>query len=196
MCRDRKTNDVVAIKKMKKSEMIYKNQVAHVRAERDILALANNPWIVELKCSFQDEGFLYLVMEYLQGGDLMTLLMEKDILSEEMSRFYIAETILAIESVHNLNYIHRDLKPDNLIIGKDGHIKLSDFGLCKHVEIKAKSANINEQMRSDLSNVVPPKNPNLSRSQASKRAEYVRNRQLAFSTVGTPDYIAPEVFGQ
>ena len=67
--------------------------------------------------------------------------------------FYIAETILAIESVHNLNYIHRDLKPDNLIIGKDGHIKLSDFGLCKHVEIKPKSANLNEQMRSNLSNV-------------------------------------------
>ena len=77
-------------------------------------------------------------MEFLQGGDLMTLLMEKDILSEEMSRFYIAETILAIETVHNLNYIHRDLKPDNLIIGKDGHLKLSDFGLCKHVEIKQK----------------------------------------------------------
>ena len=70
-----------------------------------------------------------------------------------MSRFYIAETILAIESVHNLNYIHRDLKHDNLIIGKDGHIKLSDFGLCKHVEIKPKSANLNEQMRSNLSNV-------------------------------------------
>ena len=129
---------------MKKQEMIYKNQVAHVRAERDILALAQNPWIVELHCSFQDENFLYLVMEFLQGGDLMTLLMDKDVLSEEMSRFYIAETILAIESVHNLNYIHRDLKPDNLIMSRDGHIKLSDFGLCKHVEIKPKSANINE----------------------------------------------------
>ncbi len=105
-------------------------------------------------------------MEYLQGGDLMTLLMEKDILSEEMSRFYIAETILAIESVHSLNYIHRDLKPDNLIIGRDGHIKLSDFGLCKHVEIQAKSANINDQMRSDLANIskdVGNRNPSLSK---------------------------------
>lgn len=83
-------------------------------------------------------------MEYLSGGDLMTLLMEKEIFSEELSRFYIAQTIMAIETVHNLNYIHRDLKPDNLIIGKDGHLKLSDFGLCKHVEIKAKSSNINE----------------------------------------------------
>jgi len=116
-----------------------------VRAERDILALAKNPWIVELKCSFQDEKHLYLVMEFLQGGDLMTLLMEKDILSEEESRFYIAETILAVESVHKLNYIHRDLKPDNLLIGSDGHVKLSDFGLCKHVEIKPRnSEKVNE----------------------------------------------------
>jgi serine/threonine kinase 38 len=89
-------------------------------------------------------------MEFLQGGDLMTLLMEKDILSEDDSRFYIAETILAVENVHNLNYIHRDLKPDNLLIGKDGHVKLSDFGLCKHVEIKPKSNNIYENLRKDL----------------------------------------------
>mmetsp|Transcript_6201 Transcript_6201/g.10061 ORF Transcript_6201/g.10061 Transcript_6201/m.10061 type:complete len:395 (+) Transcript_6201:439-1623(+) len=180
---------------MIKSEMIRKNQVAHVRAERDILTLANNPWIVELKCSFQDEGFLYLVMEFLQGGDLMTLLMEKDILSEDMSKFYIAETILAIESVHNLNYIHRDLKPDNLILSRDGHLKLSDFGLCKHAEIKAKSNNINEQMRNDLANLNKHRDSQGNKL-ANKRQEYLKNRKLAFSTVGTPDYIAPEVFGQ
>ena len=91
-------------------------------------------------------------MEFLQGGDLMTLLMEKDILSEEDSRFYIAETILAVEAVHNLNYIHRDLKPDNLLIGKDGHVKLSDFGLCKHVEIKSKGS-VSEQLRKDLAGI-------------------------------------------
>jgi serine/threonine kinase 38 len=97
VCRHKKTNEVVAIKKMKKSDMVNKNQEKHVRAERDILAIAsNNPWIVDLKCSFQDERFLYLVMEFLQGGDLMTLLMEKDILTEDESRFYIAETILAV----------------------------------------------------------------------------------------------------
>ena len=150
VCRQRKNREIVAIKKMKKNEMIYKNQVAHVRAERDILAHADNPWIVELKCSFQDEKYLYLVMEFLQGGDLMTLLMEKDILSEDMSRFYIAETVLAVESVHSYNYIHRDLKPDNLLIGKNGHTKLSDFGLCKHVEIKAKNfEKVNENIRRD-----------------------------------------------
>mmetsp|Transcript_3479 Transcript_3479/g.4405 ORF Transcript_3479/g.4405 Transcript_3479/m.4405 type:complete len:107 (+) Transcript_3479:154-474(+) len=89
-------------------------------------------------------------MEFLQGGDLMTLLMEKDILSEEESRFYIAETILAVESVHKLNYIHRDLKPDNLLIGRDGHVKLSDFGLCKHVEIRARNTErVTENIRRD-----------------------------------------------
>lgn len=92
-------------------------------------------------------------MEFLQGGDLMTLLMEKDILSEEESRFYIAETILAVETVHSLNYIHRDLKPDNLLLGKDGHVKLSDFGLCKHIEIKAAKPNVYENLRKDLSGV-------------------------------------------
>jgi serine/threonine kinase 38 len=167
-----------------------------VRAERDILTLADSQWVVELKASFQDDNFLYLVMEFLQGGDLMTLLMEKDILSEEMSKFYMAETILAIESVHNLNYIHRDLKPDNLIIGKDGHLKLSDFGLCKHVEIKQHSKNIAEQMRNDLSNIPKKSEVITSKAILNKRTEYLRNRKLAYSTVGTPDYIAPEVFGQ
>ncbi len=76
-------------------------------------------------------------MEFLPGGDLMTLLMRKDILTEEESRFYISETILAIESVHNLNYIHRDLKPDNILLDKEGHVKLTDFGLCKHAEIRS-----------------------------------------------------------
>lgn len=76
-------------------------------------------------------------MEYLAGGDMMTLLMRKDILSEEESRFYIAETILAVDSVHKLDYIHRDLKPDNLLIDIKGHIKLSDFGLCKHADIQS-----------------------------------------------------------
>ena len=197
VCRDKKTREVVAIKKMKKNEMIYKNQVAHVRAERDILALAKNPWIVDLKCSFQDDKYLYLVMEFLQGGDLMTLLMEKDILSEEESRFYIAETILAVESVHKLNYIHRDLKPDNLLIGRDGHVKLSDFGLCKHVEIRPRNQErVTENIRRDNVNADNGNPNNLNRNIYNKRVEYKRSRKLAYSTVGTPDYIAPEVFGQ
>jgi len=127
----------------------------------------------------------------------MTLLMEKDILTEDESRFYIAETMLAVQSVHALNYIHRDLKPDNLLIGNDGHVKLSDFGLCKHVEIKPfkKSELINEKLKG-ADNLEMPRNENLNKVLASKRYEYKRTRKLAYSTVGTPDYIAPEVFGQ
>jgi serine/threonine protein kinase len=118
---------------MKKDEMHKKNQVLHVRAERDVLSEANNKWIVDLIYSFQDDTYLYLVMEYLPGGDLMSLLMKKDILSEDEARFYTAEMILAIESVHKLNCIHRDIKPDNILIDKNGHIKLSDFGLSKKI---------------------------------------------------------------
>lgn len=125
----------------------------------------------------------------------MTLLMEKDILSEEESRFYIAETILAVETVHSLNYIHRDLKPDNLLLGKDGHVKLSDFGLCKHVEIKPRSTNVHENLRKDLTGLDNYNNPHMNKHLLNRRIEYKRSRQLAFSTVGTPDYIAPEVFG-
>jgi serine/threonine kinase 38 len=178
------TGEVLALKKMSKSEMVYKNQVAHVRAERDVLANSENPWIVELKYSFQDDRFLYLVMEYLPGGDLMTLLMRKDILTEEESRFYIAESILAVATVHSMSYIHRDLKPDNILIDRSGHVKLSDFGLCKHTP-KANTPNYDSTRTEE---------PSRLRQATERRTEYKRNRQLAFSTVGTPDYIAPEVF--
>ena len=119
----------------------------------------------------------------------MTLLMRKDVLSEEESRFYIAESILAIESVHKVNYIHRDLKPDNILLDKNGHVKLTDFGLCKHAEIRP--SRMTEVNTTELS-----ANFNQLKNVLDKRLGYRRCRKLAFSTVGTPDYIAPEVFGQ
>jgi serine/threonine kinase 38 len=131
LCRHKQTNQLVAIKQMIKTDMWKKNQLTHIRAERDILASSDGTWIVELKSSFTDDQYLYLVMEYLPGGDLMNLLIERDIFTEDQARFYIAEMILAIECVHNLKYIHRDLKPDNVLIDKHGHLKLTDFGLCK-----------------------------------------------------------------
>jgi serine/threonine kinase 38 len=82
-------------------------QVEHVKAERNLLAEVDSAYIVKLYYSFQDEEFLYLIMEYLPGGDMMTLLMRKDTLTEDESRFYIAQTVLAIESIHKHNYIHR-----------------------------------------------------------------------------------------
>lgn len=82
-------------------------QVEHVKAERTALSVVDSPYIVTLYYSFQDSEFLYLVMEYLPGGDIMTLLIRKDILSEHETRFYIAETILALEQIHAKGYLHR-----------------------------------------------------------------------------------------
>jgi len=133
LCRWNKSNDPVAVKKLKKSEMIFKNKVMQSREERNVLANSeNNPWVV------QDADNLYLVMEYLPGGDLMNLLMKKDIFSHEEAQFYTAQMLMALDSVHRMKYIHRDLKPDNVLLDANGHIKLSDFGLCKHTEIKPK----------------------------------------------------------
>jgi len=181
------TKEVYAMKTMIKKEMIDKNQIAHIKAERDLLSAADNPWLVRLVYSFQDNKYLYLVMEYCGGGDLMTILMREDILTESQTRFYIAELACAINSVHELKYVHRDLKPDNVLIHNSGHIKLSDFGLAKSF----KSTNedfINQYQKSDVS---------ASQGQnKKKRGKYKRRRDLMYSTVGTPDYIAPEVFSQ
>ena len=86
---------------------LYIFQVEHVKAERNLLAEVDSAYIVKLYYSFQDDEFLYLIMEYLPGGDMMTLLMRKDTLTEDEAKFYIAETVLAIESIHKHNYIHR-----------------------------------------------------------------------------------------
>ena len=203
VCRQKSTGDIVAIKKMRKEDMISKNQLMHVRTEKEILT-ADNPWIVKLKYSFQDDYFLYLVMDFLPGGDLMNLLMKKDILTEDEARFYTAEMILAVDSVHKLNCIHRDLKPDNILIDKKGHIQLSDFGLSKIAEknfFPMTETNI-EQVKSNnkddpitLINKKNNSNKNISTTTNTK-INKKRNRLMAYSTVGTPDYIAPEVFGQ
>lgn len=188
------------MKQMKKKEMRKKNQIAHIKAERDVLALADNEWVVKLAYSFQDRKKLYLIMEFLAGGDLMTVLMNQDILTESQTRFYVAELTLAIQSVHELNYVHRDLKPDNVLLDKTGHIKLTDFGLSKSFQNKPdtfleqfKKINVAEETASDPSAVMRDKGDWKNRhKKGGDRSE----RKMAYSTVGTPDYIAPEVFAQ
>lgn len=98
---------IYALKSLIKAEMYKKDQLAHVRAERDILANADSPWLVKLHTSFQDSTFLYMLMEFLPGGDLMTMLIKYEIFSEDITRFYMAEIALAIEAVHKLGFIHR-----------------------------------------------------------------------------------------
>jgi len=184
------TGNIYAMKILRKADMIEKEQTAHVRAERDILSEADCEWVVTMYFSFQDHVNLYLVMEFLPGGDMMTLLIKRDTLTEEETMFYIAESALAIQAIHNLGFIHRDIKPDNLLLDAKGHIKLSDFGLCtglKKIHRTELYRNWPSQLPSDF----------VSKPFESKRkAEtWKRNRRaFAYSTVGTPDYIAPEVF--
>ncbi|XP_022960189.1 serine/threonine-protein kinase 38-like [Cucurbita moschata] len=195
ICREKTTGQVYAMKKLKKSEMLRRGQVEHVRAERNLLAEVDSNCIVKLYCSFQDDEFLYLIMEYLPGGDMMTLLMRKDTLTDDEARFYVGEIVLAIESIHKHNYIHRDIKPDNLLLDKFGHLRLSDFGLCKPLDcstLQEQDFNIgsarNGTAQSDERNAAP------TRTQQEQLQHWQKNRRmLAYSTVGTPDYIAPEV---
>ncbi|KAK8936320.1 Serine/threonine-protein kinase AtPK1/AtPK6 [Platanthera zijinensis] len=194
--REKKTGNIYAMKKLRKSEMLRRGQVEHVRSERNILAEVDCNCIVRLYCSFQDNEFLYLVMEYLPGGDMMTLLMRKDTLTEHEARFYVGEAVLAIESIHKHNYIHRDIKPDNLLLDRNGHLKLSDFGLCKPLD----TSYFNQKEYTLGKNYSTGSLQNEGRSSIPRRTQqeqlqhWQRNRRmLAYSTVGTPDYIAPEV---
>ena len=122
--------EVYAMKVIRKSDMLRNSQEGHLRAERDFLiASEKSRWVVPLVASFQDVTNLYLVMEYMVGGDFLGLLFRKDVLKEKKARWYIAEMILCVEETHRLRWIHRDVKPDNFLISASGHLKISDFGL-------------------------------------------------------------------
>ena len=193
ICRNKSDGKVYAMKQMKKKEMRKKNQVAHIKAERDVLALADSEWVVKLAYSFQDRKNLYLIMEFLAGGDLMSVLMKKDILEEPTTRFYVAELALAINFVHGLNYIHRDLKPDNILLDSGGHLKLTDFGLSK--SFQAKPSPFLERYEQKLAEQKDVVAATVTRN-AQEWKTNAKARERAYSTVGTPDYIAPEVFAQ
>ncbi|XP_009706487.1 PREDICTED: serine/threonine-protein kinase MRCK alpha [Cariama cristata] len=119
------------MKILNKWEMLKRAETACFREERDVLVNGDNQWITTLHYAFQDENYLYLVMDYYVGGDLLTLLSKfEDRLPEDMARFYLAEMVIAIDSVHQLHYVHRDIKPDNILMDMNGHIRLADFGSC------------------------------------------------------------------
>lgn len=93
------------------------------------MAHAKSEWIVQLHYAFQDTRYLYMVMEFMPGGDLVNLMMNYE-LTEKSAQFYVAELVLALEAIHSFGYVHRDVKPDNMLISKSGHVKLADFGTC------------------------------------------------------------------
>lgn len=225
------TGQIFALKSMKKEMMVVKNQVNHVKAERDALATAeaDNRWLTVLHFSFFDESHLYMVMEFLPGGDLMSLLIKEDTFPENITLFFMAEAAQAISSVHALGYIHRDIKPDNMLLDARGHLKLTDLGLCKKIgdanpsddpdkvlsrmrqsgsstgngEEALGGAEINsagdgaaskhrqkgdDAMAMSIDGIPSTNDPKKPGYESAKQ-----RREMAYSTVGTPDYIAPEV---
>lgn len=210
----RKTDGkIYALKSLIKTEMFKRDQLAHVRAERDILAESDSPWVVKLHNTFQDSAYLYMLMEFLPGGDLMTMLIRYEIFSLAVTRFYMAEIIMAIEEVHKHGYIHRcvqfwsdpsndrDIKPDNILLDRNGHVKLTDFGLSTGFR-KAHGNNYYRELLSGESkrkqqsrNSISLDQINLTMNNRSEINTWRKSRRmLAYSTVGTPDYIAPEIF--
>uniref|UniRef100_A0A8C9XNR4 Rho-associated protein kinase 2 n=1 Tax=Sander lucioperca TaxID=283035 RepID=A0A8C9XNR4_SANLU len=133
LVRHKASRKVYAMKQLSKFEMIKRSDSAFFWEERHIMAFSNSPWVVQLCCAFQDDRHLYLVMEFMPGGDLVTLTMNYDI-PEKWARFYTAEVVLALNAIHSMGFIHRDVKPDNMLLDQHGHLKLADFGTCMKMD--------------------------------------------------------------
>uniref|UniRef100_A0A8C7Y6F4 non-specific serine/threonine protein kinase n=2 Tax=Oryzias sinensis TaxID=183150 RepID=A0A8C7Y6F4_9TELE len=133
LVRHKTSQKVYAMKKLSKFEMIKRSDSAFFWEERNIMAFSNSPWIVQLCCAFQDRRHLYMVMEFMPGGDLVTLTMNYD-LPEKWACFYTAEVVLALDAIHSMGFIHRDVKPDNMLLDHLGHLKLADFGTCMKMD--------------------------------------------------------------
>ncbi|KAJ1960917.1 hypothetical protein IWQ62_004049 [Dispira parvispora] len=134
LARDKTTDELVAIKSISKEKVLRQNEIGHILGERDILteiADSNHPYLMKLRYSFQNEGQLFLVLDYLPGGDIATQLARYFRFSEDRVRFYAAEIILGLEQLHNMGIIYRDLKPENMLLDRQGHLLLTDFGLSK-----------------------------------------------------------------
>ena len=132
LAKKRTTGDIFAIKILKKADMIAKNQITNVRAERMILMnRTQSPFVVKLFFTFQSPEYLYLVMEYLPGGDCASLVKTLGALPDEWAQQYLAEMVQGLDYLHSTGVVHRDMKPDNLLIDHHGHLKLTDFGLSK-----------------------------------------------------------------
>ena len=173
LCRDKNTNQIYAMKKLKFDLLINKAQLFHIHTEKYILSLnTNNPWKVKLNYSFLSNGYLYFIMDYYPGGDFLHYMNGKDTLTEEEAKFYIAEIILAVDSIHKNNCIHRDIKPENIFIDQNGHLKIGDFGL------------------SILSNnITYPYTYKWSKNNINNNL----NKLIGLSNVGSLLYVAPEV---
>ncbi|KAI7907197.1 kinase-like domain-containing protein [Cokeromyces recurvatus] len=141
LCRHKESGILYAMKVLKKASLfVHAKNAEHMKAERQILEEVRHPFIVQLFYAFQTNDRLYLILEYATGGELFTHMASERMFSEDVARFYIAELILALEHLHDLGIVYRDLKPENCLLDREGHIRLTDFGLSK-VSIEGSRAN-------------------------------------------------------
>lgn len=183
LARKNKTNDLYAVKVLKKEDTLRKNMTDNVIAERKILSSLNNPFVVNLYYAFQNKKYLYLVMEYCPGGDVGTLLKNLGAFDLDMARIYAAETVLALESMHKLHFVHRDLKPDNLLISATGHVVLTDFGL----------STWGVMMGGDPSKEQGNSQHKQQQQQQLQQQQQQQQEEQEHRIFGTPDYLAPEI---
>jgi len=129
------TNETYALKIMKKTVIEARKQKEHVMNEKSImLEMTGHPFLLQLRATFKDETYLYMLLELCQGGELFLRLLEEQTLSEESTRFYMGNIVLALEALHAKNNIYRDLKPENILLDTKGYVKIGDFGFAKKVQ--------------------------------------------------------------
>lgn len=135
LCKNKKTGGIFVMKILKKNEIIKQKQVDHVYSEFNILSMLKHPFIVQLLgYNFEDPKYIYFILEYIQGGELFSLLRNKVTFPISQTKFYIAHIITIFEYLHSKNIVYRDLKPENILINKNGYLKLTDFGFAKQLE--------------------------------------------------------------
>jgi serine/threonine protein kinase len=199
LVRKRNTGEVMAMKRIPKRLMELKNNLSHIKTERDVLAGANrSEWLVHLFYSFQDASYLYMAIEYVPGGDLMSLLDAFQVLDEDMARFYLTEMIMAVCELHALGGVHRDCKPSNFLLDREGHIKLADFGLSKFGSSRAVRSDSAPSVASgggcaSIKSRRQPRGSFLERRGRYSTLRGVERRIQADSIVGSPNYMAIEM---
>lgn len=134
LCQLKGTDELYAIKSMRKENLIEKEQIEKTKTERKILEMANHPFLISLEYSFQTKEKLFFVMRFVRGGELFQHLYNKKRFSEELAKFYASQLILALEYLHAQGFIYRDLKPENVLIGDDGYIVVTDFGMARQLQ--------------------------------------------------------------
>jgi serine/threonine protein kinase len=182
----RGSGEVFAVKSVNKEMVIKRGKLKALMAEREALVAVDSPWLVRLHYAFQDDHSLHMVMDFMPGGDLLSLLIREHIFNEVVTRHYMAELVMAVSVLHSMGYAHRDLKPDNILIDWDGHLKLTDLGLCRRMSQPAN--NPLAEPTGGLACILT-----VFGIGSPRRPPQTTRRHLAFSPVGTLDYVAPEV---